>query len=337
MSILVPLNAPDAQAAKQASERLASNGADEFYLGFHDEQWERVFGLDADINRMSGFREEANALSFEGLCETLRLLADEKATTFVTLNTAQYTSDQIGFIESHYLGAIADAGATGIICSCPQLITAARESGLEAVASTMCGVFNEDIARFYISRGATRIVLPRELSLAEIAAIIQANPDVEYEAFLMRNGCLFSDSHCLGRHHKGCYSLCSALRWAPYQLDFTTNNPASIAEAAEEAHDVYSNQLFIRACGMCALWHLKQAGVSSYKIVGRGDEIDHLCADVEITARNLEAANSANTFHDYMRSMEKPGNREVLCRGHRSCYYPEINDVKRQTRARMGR
>lgn len=325
MNILSPLNAPDVQGACDALSRLVESGAREFYLGFYDQEWIDAFGRTADLNRMTGFGTEANALSFEEACVMARRAQDAQATLFVTFNTAQYTQPQLDFIAERYLDPLAEAGAAGIICSCPQLVSAARARGLEAVASTMCGVFNADIARFYQKLGATRIVLPRELSLSEIAEITREVPEVEYEAFLMRNGCIFSDSHCLGRHRAGCYSLCSALRHAECAivgaLDVRT------MALAEANHTVYADQFLVRACGLCALWHLEQAGVSACKVVGRGDELDHLCADIKIASENISVAQRCETYRAYRRAMTVPDNSAVLCKNRLSCYYPEVHDL----------
>ena len=38
----------------------------------------------------------------------------------------------------------------------------AADSGLAVVASTMCGVYNADIARFYRELGCTRVIVPRD-------------------------------------------------------------------------------------------------------------------------------------------------------------------------------
>ena len=66
MKILVPVNNSD------YIDRYIECGADEFYLGFYDEQWENKFGKYADINRMSGFGKLANKYNFE---EAMKLAA----------------------------------------------------------------------------------------------------------------------------------------------------------------------------------------------------------------------------------------------------------------------
>ena len=52
--ILVPLN------NRSRLKDLVEAGADEFYMGFHDEDWVKEFGDFTEINRMSGFKKYAN-------------------------------------------------------------------------------------------------------------------------------------------------------------------------------------------------------------------------------------------------------------------------------------
>ena len=61
-----------------------------------------------------------------------------------------------------------------------------------------------------------RIILPRDLSLLEIEAIMHEAPSAEYEVFLMRSGCKFADSFCLGFHYDRFGALCQNLRRSTY-------------------------------------------------------------------------------------------------------------------------
>ena len=112
----------------------------------------------------------------------------------------------------YFFASLKRAKVDGVIVSIPELIGMAIKHGLEAVASSICGIYNSEIAEFYRDLGATRLILPRELSLDDIAEIKSAVPDVEYEVFLMRNGCLFSDSYCLGLHARQRGAFCYDFR-----------------------------------------------------------------------------------------------------------------------------
>lgn len=317
MNVLVPLNNPLA-----LPDYLAA-GAGEFYLGFHDGEWTRRFGPDADLNRLSGFGGQANSCSFPEALTAVSAIASAGARAYVPFNTAIYTAAQRDFIEQAYFPALAAAGADGVILSGPELMASARQAGLLPVASTMCGIFNADTARFYRRRGAARLILPRELSLAEISSIIKAVPDVEYEVFLMRNGCVFSDSHCLGCHRGGHFSLCRDLRFSPQWAEVRGRAPEPINGDGPHPEGEW-NQLFSQAaCGLCALWDFHQLGVNAGKIVGRCDETADILRDVALARGNMDLAALCPSAEEYRAKMQRPADAEQICASGLNCYYPE--------------
>ena len=326
-----------------AGTALIEAGAREVYWGFFDEGWTRRFGQWAFLNRMSPFGTEANSLAFADLlaeiraCRALedRLALEQPLGLYCTFNSPHYTSEQRRFIAHEYLPALKEAGLSGIIVSQPELLATARDAGLAAVASTMCAVYNEELARFYREEGASRIILPRDLSLAELAAIIAAVEGPSYEVFLMRNGCQYADSHCLGLHRSGCPSLCRSLREAEW---WEVPTGACAAEAAAggmqaPAHiqqrlasgAVYRERFHQVACGQCALWHLEQAGVAAYKVVGRGDARADLLRDVQLTAHNAQVARACASHEEFLQRMQRPAWLRGACADEGlSCYYPEV-------------
>lgn len=329
MAALVPLN------SERALPKLAAAGVEEIYVGFHDDAWTRRFGRTADLNRMSGFGESANPFSFEQMCDQLRKANELGIRPFVCFNSAAYSDEQIAFITSEYLPGIAQAQAAGVIVSSRALMPALVEAGLAPVISTIAGVFNEQLAAYYRDCGAKRLILPRDLSIDEIAGIMKAVPEVTYEVFLMRNGCVFSDSHCLGRHCAGKPSLCMALRTGEMDMRLVeprrwTKSENWIEEADEFLDRAWENETLMnryyhrRTCGLCALWQFEQLGVAAYKVVGRSDNLDDLCFDAGLVVRNSALARTCATEAEYLERMERPRFPETLC-GYEglSCYYPK--------------
>ena len=324
---LVPLN--NAAALPQ----LAQAGVKEIYVGFHDDAWDNRFES-SELNRMSGFGSEANPFDFETMCEHIERASQLGMHAYVCFNASSYTRDELNFIASRYLPGIARSHARGIIMSNQSLIDAGREAGLQTVISTVAGVFNERLVAYYRRLGAGRIILPRDLSIFEIESIVQAAPELEYEVFLMRNGCMFSDSHCLGKHCSGKPSLCSSLRSGTWTIDST--------EASREAYGAEDDEVFLehtrytewllnthyhrRTCGLCALWRFEQLGIAAYKVVGRGDDVDDLVADAKLVMDNLQIARASATEEEYLANMLLPREPETLCgMNGLSCYYPEIS------------
>ena len=80
--ILVPLN------NKMRLPEMVDAGVDEFYMGFHDQNWKDSFGEFSEINRMSGFGYAANPYSLEELLEIVDDVKKYKKAIFITINSA---------------------------------------------------------------------------------------------------------------------------------------------------------------------------------------------------------------------------------------------------------
>lgn len=302
--------------------RYAQAGGGEFYLGFYDEAWRGRFGDAADLNRMTGFRKQANPYSFEetlSIVDEIRQLGCE---AYVTFNANAYTRSQLDFLFG-YFERLAEAGATGVIVSVPEAVQPAADCGLAVVASTMCGIYNADIARFYRELGCTRVIIPRDVGLTEIEAIMEAEPALEYEAFLMRNGCIFADGSCLGRHVQGRNALCWDVRHTEREF-FTVGSGARRFERAVRKNNKAYGCFHQSTCGLCAVWRLVRAGVSAAKIVGRSDDSAFILRDIEAVARNVEIACTCATEQEYLERMFVPPERRGDCADGLSCYYPEV-------------
>lgn len=255
MKPLVPVN------DRAYLQRYAQAGGEEFYLGFHDDAWRDRFGEAADLNRMTGFGRTANPYTFD---EALAIVEEVRALgkrAYVTFNANAYAQEQLDFLFG-YFERLHEAGAAGVIVSVPEAVQAAADCGLAVVASTMCGVYNADIARFYRRLGCTRVIIPRDVSLDEIEAIVRAVPGVEYEAFVMRNGCVFADGLCLGRHIEGRNALCWDVRHARREHYVAGPGAAELDRALCENAQAYE-RFHHTACGLCALYRLMRAGVST--------------------------------------------------------------------------
>ncbi len=325
--VLAPVN------GRGSALRLARAGARELYMGFYDPAWTAKFGENAALNRMSGFGQEANTLTFAELVEEVsEARRDFKAnginnvSLFCVFNAQRYSAEQTAFITATYLPALAQAEFTGIIVSGPELIDAAHALGMSVAASTMCAIYNEDLARYHNSCGIDRAILPRDVTLDDIASITASVPELHYEVFLMRNGCVFADSHCMGLHKAGCPSTCLALRYAPsYKQLATFAGPEPLDPRSWADNDaLYRNEFHYSTCGLCALWRFEQMGIDAYKIVGRGDDVDELVSDVALAVENLTIAQECATEAEYLDRMARPDTiRELCAMGGMSCYYPE--------------
>ena len=206
MKILVPLN------NAELLQKYIDAGADEFYIGFHDLQWSEKFGKYADINRMSGFGMNANRYSFEEILRIAKRIKINNKSVFITLNANTYSEEQIDYILREYVPGFLETNVDGVIVSDLALAKKMLNLGVNPVASTMCSIYNSDIGNYYVANGVQRIILPRDISLAEIESISQNIYNSKIEVFFMRNGCVFSDGYCLGMHRPECGATCGMIR-----------------------------------------------------------------------------------------------------------------------------
>ena len=292
MNILVPIN------DEKLISKYVSAGANELYMGFYDDKWTAEFGKYSDINRMSGFKKNANKYNFASMIDIIK--------------------------QSKKLGvSLREAEVDGVIVSELELGKIALEYGLKPVASTMCAIYNIDIVKIYKDYGINRVILPRDLSLKEIESITTNVPDIDVEVFFMRNGCVFSDCYCLGMHRPECGSTCGMLR--THKKDIITTKRGFRELHNIELNDEIYNRLFHNnACAMCALYRLKSMKVCSLKIVGRADDAESVLNDIEVTRRNIDLLEHCTSEDEYLDKMALPFDSVRMCSLGLSCYYPEV-------------
>lgn len=138
--------------------------------------------------------------------------------------------------------------------------------------STQAGIVNHESAKAFYNMGAERVVLARELSLEEIAAIRAKTPkELEIECFVHGAMCVSFSGRCLissyltGRdaNRGDCAQPC---RWK-YHL-YEENREGQFFPVEEESGGTF----LYNSKDMCMIEHIPRlikAGVSSLKIEGR--------------------------------------------------------------------
>ncbi|SDB25176.1 peptidase U32 family protein [Eubacterium oxidoreducens] len=317
MKILTPCN------RLEAIEDMHRSGAEEFYMGFYGKSWQEQFGSYSDINRLTLFKDVANRYTLQDIEKITKKVHALKAAIYITLNAPGYLREQERYLEA-FLEKLSEYGVDGIIISTPDLIPLVLKHHLQPVASTMCGVVNSEIAGIYAERGVQRLILPRELSLQEIESIMTKVPYVQYEAFLMRNGCRYMDANCLGIHGGECGAICATIRsQAARYYGYYTPDVYENAVKVLQTNAMIGRYYHEYACGQCAIYALNEMGVHAVKIVGRLDQMTDVMRDVKLTRDNIEIAKKCTCQEQYLHQMIRPENESDYCREGLSCYYPE--------------
>lgn len=150
-----------------------------------------------------GFNDETNARNFPGLNfdraemrECVGFAHDHGSKALVAINTFPRAGDQA--LWHHAIDDAAQSGADAVILADPGLLkyAARNHPGLRLHLSVQAAAANADIINFYACTfGVKRVVLPRVLSVPEIAAI-NAEAEVETEVFVFGGLCVMAEGRC---------------------------------------------------------------------------------------------------------------------------------------------
>ncbi len=272
MNIMVPL------ARTDMLDEFCQAGADEFYFGFYDSAWNGVFGTFEEINRMSSFGSLAN-VGIDDLSNIVAQIQVRGKKAYVTLNSAAYSLTQLKWIDA-YVEQLRSLKIDGIIVGSLELLYHLRDCGIPLTVSTMGGAYNSKVIAVYRELGVRRVILPRDIALCDMEKIVLQFPDISFEAFLMRNGCKYSDSGCMSYHARKHGSICAMLDSGSCTIDIGPTDDIQMVREAYATHTLFAHAFLKKACGLCAVDKLMEIGISSVKIVGRADDPASVCQDI---------------------------------------------------------
>ncbi len=176
--------------------------------------------------------------------------------------------------------------------------------GLPLHISTQANTTNRYAAKFWQEQGAERVVLARELSLAEIASIHAFCPDLELEAFVHGAMCISYSGRCLlsnyldGRdsNRGACVQAC---RWSYRLCARDEGGEYPIEEDARGTYILNSKDLNM----LSHLDALRGAGVCSFKIEGRMKSACYLATVVNAYRRVMDGELTAEQGQEELRKV----------------------------------
>ena len=217
-----------------------------------------------------GMRASAGNFSKEEFVRGVEYAHGKGVKVYCTMNTMPRDNDFAELPE--YIKAVAQAGTDAFIVSDPGVIDTIFDNVNDPVIhlSTQSSVVNSASVKFWHRVGVKRIVLARELSLAEIKEIRNNVPEIELECFVHGAMCVSYSGRCLlSNYYNGrdanagrCAQPC---RWK-YHLVEDKNGYTSEAEQDENGTYVFSSK-DMRMIDHIA--ELAEAGIDSFKLEGR--------------------------------------------------------------------
>ena len=222
-------------------------------------------GADAVYFGAKGFNARRNAENFDSLSEAVGYCHARGVKVYITLNILLLDEEKEAFYKT--LREVAESGADAVIVQDLAVAAAVRECcpDLPLHASTQLSVHNIAGVRELETLGFRRVVLARELSIEEIAAIARQTK-LQLEVFVHGALCMCVSGMCYLSSILGGRSGNRGLCAQPCRLDF--KNPLGRGYALS-LRDLSAVE-YVGA--------LADAGVSSFKIEGRMKRPEYVAA-----------------------------------------------------------
>ena len=258
---------------------VIESGADAVYVG----------------GSMFGARAYANNFTEEELLEAIDFAHLRGVKVYLTVNTLIKNSEFSKLYD--YLLPYYKRGLDAVIVQDIGVVKAIHEyfPSMEIHTSTQMTVTGADGVRFLSQFGVTRVVMAREVSLAEMKCIHEET-GMELEAFVHGALCYSYSGQCLFSSILGGRSGNRGRCAQPCRLPYTV----------EGKKDEYILSLK-DMCGIKALDKLHDAGVYSLKIEGRMKQLEYACGVVKYYRSYIDSMKPV-TDADYDR-IKALGNR----------------------------
>lgn len=253
-------------------------------------------------------RVAAENFSLEDMKEGLEFAHKRGKKVYLTANIIPHNKDIEDFEK--YISEVAPLGFDAVLISDPGMFQITREiaPNLPIHISTQANNVNYKSADFWYKQGAKRVVLAREMSMAEIREIREKTPkELELEAFVHGAMCMSYSGRCLLSNYMtqrdanqgACSHPC---RWNYFLVEETRPN---------EYMPIYENErgsFIFNSKDLCMIEHIPEiieSGITSLKLEGRvktayyvatvvkayRDEIDRYLENPEKYTFNPESLN----------------------------------------------
>lgn len=295
------MNRPELLAPAGNLEKLkfaVHYGADAVYIG----------------GQKYGLRSNADNFSIEEMREGVQFASQYGARVFVATNIYAHNEDLEGVAS--YMRELQDAGISAVIVADPAIVETVKQAApkLEIHLSTQQSTMNWMTVQFWKDEGLPRVVLAREVSMADIREI-KRKVDIEIEAFIHGAMCSSYSGRCVLSNHftdrdsnrGGCTQSC---RW---KYDLFDPSGASVAEVEEE-----DDKFTMGSKDMGMIEHIPdliEAGIDSFKIEGRMKSLHYVASVVHAYRQAIDHyladPDAYELKQEWMNEIHKAANRPL--------------------------
>jgi collagenase-like PrtC family protease len=308
-------------------EKVIQAGANELFCGLLTSDWHNKYIAGA-INRRPG--GGANFTTFDELRSCVSIAHSHAIPVFLTLNEHYYTPKQYPFILD-YVARVVSIGVDALMVADLALLLTIKQMNINIriIISTGGNAFNSETVKFYQDLGASRIILPRHLTLKEINALSNNVSDIELETFILNSRCPNVDGLCTFQHGLADQSIKPLYENAcmlPYNISVTIHDDIEEGQISWKRQHIWQTvHVDDYPCGACALYELNNMNIASVKIVGRGNPTARKIADIIFIRSLLDFLENEKPTQEQFYEVTQKLYQETYNRPCRvyMCYYPE--------------
>lgn len=310
-------------------------GASELFCGFVPEEWMLSEGLYSPLNRREVLYYNVQIGSYSELQILQRMIAQYGVPVTLAMNALYFTPHQYPKVMQLLEGCL-EMGFTSFIVAdvallvyLQQHLEPEKRNRLRIHLSGETAEMNRYMLREMKQLGVRRVIFHRKNTIPDMAAMIEQEPLLEYEAFALNEMCHFTGAFCNSLH---CDELTYTCR-LPYRLTriakeskLPTGQGIPLMEKTQNqrSRDCVGES----GCGLCALWQLQQAGVTHLKLVSRGNYTEDTIRDIRQLKRALDILAGSSEEKAYQKAMKQTIFGQKGCSG--VCYYPEVTEPVRE-------
>lgn len=297
-------------------EPFVKAGADEFFCGYVPFSWAEKYGVIHPLNRREVLFYNVQIGSMSEL-QILKKMVDYYGKPVeLTFNSIYYTGEQYPVIAEIITQCMA-AGFENFIIADPALMLYLRQQKIN------CGIHlsgetaevNRGMLEQMLPFGIRRVIFHRKNSLEDMQSCIkEADFPHEYEAFILNELCHFSGAFCNSLHCDELTHLCRV----PYELGNLHKKEETDAAQKDVAEtdriqgkegkglplDEDGYLTGSTGCGLCALYRMKQVGITHLKLVGRGNYTDFMEKDIRQLRKALDILENSDSEAQYQKKMK---------------------------------
>lgn len=316
-------------------ETFVKAGADGFFCGYVPFSWAEKYGVIHPLNRREVLFYNVQIGSMSEL-QILKKMVDYYGKPVkLTFNSLYYTGEQYPVIAEIITQCMA-AGFENFIIADPALMLYLRQQKIN------CGIHlsgetaevNRGMLEQMLPFGIRRVIFHRKNSLEDMQSCIKFVNDKkinykydmkenieekymfpdEYEAFILNELCHFSGAFCNSLHCDELTHLCRV----PYELGKLHKKEETDAAQKDVAEtdriqgkegkglplDEDGYLTGSTGCGLCALYRMKQVGITHLKLVGRGNYTDFMEKDIRQLRKALDILEKSDNELQYQREMK---------------------------------